>query len=159
MTKENEMETTKAEPIQLNFESKRQVVVSPDDKDRFVTTEGDAAKACKRAENDNEFKDQFLSFLSHLHDQCLELEEKVRACYVTVGDSSLNVLLCLHEEGYNFDFEDTVVELDVDFAKRFPLCVFEILQIPNQTTLTNELPGEALCVYGDGKRPQEASGT
>ena len=153
------MDNTEArvEPIRLNFESKRQVVVSPDDEDRFVTTEGEAALACKRESDDKEFKEQFLQFLTHLHDWCSRFTDVVRACYVTVGDSSLNVLICLHKKDYNFDFEDTIVDLDIEISQKFPLCIIEVLQVPNQSSLTRDLPDEALFVYGDGRGSQETS--
>lgn len=151
------METTKTKPIHLNFKSTRQVVVAPDDEDRFVTTEGEAAKACKRAEDDKDFRKQFQSSLAYLNEWCEKFAGKVQAAYLTVGDSSLNVLICMRGEDYDFDFSDILVELDVKLAQSFPLCVFEVLQIPNQDALTRDLPGEGLWVYGDGSRARETS--
>jgi hypothetical protein len=135
------------------------VVVAPDDRDRFVMTEEDAARACKRAQDDNEFRKQFQEMLSYVHDWCAQNPQKIRAGYVTVGDSALNVLLCLEQRDYDFSLEDALVQLDIDIAERFPLCIVEVLQLPNQARLTSELPQEALLVYGDGRRSQTSGGT
>jgi hypothetical protein len=122
-------------------------------------TEEDAARACKRAQDDNEFRKQFQEMLSYVHDWCAQNPQKIRAGYVTVGDSALNVLLCLEQRDYDFSLEDALVQLDIDIAERFPLCIVEVLQLPNQARLTSELPQEALLVYGDGRRSQTSGGT
>jgi hypothetical protein len=44
------MEETQSKPIQLTFRSVEQVVVEPDDQDRFVTTAQEAARACQQAQ-------------------------------------------------------------------------------------------------------------
>ncbi len=153
------MDTTKIDPIRLDFQSKRQVVVSPDDEDRFVTTEGEAAIACKQWSNREMFKEQFNAFLTEIHDWCEVRSAKVRSCFVSIGDSSLNILICTHGVDYDFEFDDAIVNLDVSLSEKFPLCIAELLQIPNQAALTKELPKEALWVYGDGGRTSQTSNT
>lgn len=152
------MATKKAgqKPIHLDFRSEQQVVVIPDDKDRFITTAAEAARACKSAENDSDWNRQWNDFLAHIHAWCKEHSSVVLAGYVSVGDSALNVLICTVDEEYNFDFEDTISDLDIDLANRFPLVSSEVMQIPNQAGLTSELPDEALFVYGDGQRTPAA---
>jgi hypothetical protein len=126
--------------------------VIPDDEDRFVTTAAKAARACKSAAEEKQWNEQFTAFLASIHRWCAVHADRVRAGYVTVGDSSLNVLIGLKEAHYDFDFEDTLVALDMELAERFPQCIAEVLQVPNQEGLTSELSSEALCVYGDSER-------
>lgn len=145
------METVKSNPIRLRFESREQVVVIPDDEDRFVITEGEAARACKRAVDDKEWKEQFDPFLLFIHDWCEEHASDVKAGYVTIGDIGLNVLICIKSKDYSFDIEDTLVELDFALADQFPSCETEVMQIPNQDTLTDVLSSEAMMVYGDSE--------
>lgn len=149
------METKATGVIRLDFRSEEQVLVIPDDQDRFVTTVRDAALACKHYDQFGEWKEQYNDFLTFLHEWCIKHHDKVRAGYVTIGDASLNVLVFLHSAEYDFDFENEIVELDVKLADQFPLCSAEVLQVPNQPDLTGELPDEALCVYGDGEFPSE----
>jgi len=147
-------------PIRLSFESKEQVVVVPENKDLFVITENAAAQACQQAQNGTQFGEQFSEFLGFIHSWCMKHSDRVRACYVTVGDIGLNVLLCQHAEDFDFDFDDEVAELDLALFNQFPLVRAEVLQIPNQCGTTSELspetPDEVLVVYGDGSRPSSS---
>ena len=156
------MATKKAgqSPIRLDFQSETQVIVVPDDKDRFITTAGEAARACQQAENGIEWNRQWQEFLSYLNNWCRSHKDSISACYVSVGDSEINVLLCTSFESYNFDLEDVIAELDIDLATHFPVVSSEVIQIPNQPSLTSELPAtEAVLVYGDGCRTSPASAT
>lgn len=142
---------TKQKPIHLDFRSQETVVVVSDDEDRFVTTSSQAALACKQVEDNKEWNRQWTEFLNFLHHWCKDRSEQVKTGYVSIGDSGLNTLICLHMGQYDFSMEDDLVKLDVLLSKRFPLCVTDVLQIPNQRTLTSELFSETLIVYGNGE--------
>ncbi|MEX0716151.1 MAG: hypothetical protein WD066_06175 [Planctomycetaceae bacterium] len=144
------MSSTGTKPLQLSFESRQQVVVVADDEDRFVTTAGEAARACKRAADDQEFIAQFRAFLARVHEWCEIHSAAVEKGFVTITDGGLHVLLCLANPNYDFDLEDELVELDLELADDFPLCTAEVLQVPKQQALATELSSEALLVYGDG---------
>jgi hypothetical protein len=148
------MDATKSGPIELSFQSVKQVLVVADDGDRFFTTAREAARACKQADNDREFNEQFNSFLRRLHEWSLAHEKDVSALYVTVADSGLNVVACLESDEYKFDFEDSIVDLDIELAEKFPLCPAEVMQVPKQDSIISDLPAEALVVYDKGRRPQ-----
>jgi hypothetical protein len=145
------------EPVQLHFESTKQVVVVADNEDRFVTTSAEAARACKQAQDSVEWNRQWSEFLFHIHEWCKRHDAKVEAGFVTVGDSALNVLICIRGETYDFDLEDELADFDLELCKRFPVCRAEVLQIPNQGEVKTGLSGEAILVYGDGQRASEAS--
>lgn len=143
-------------PIQLHFQSTSQVTVVPDDEDRFVTTEKEAALACQQFEHSREWNRQWNDFLFHLNGWCENHKNVIEAGYVTVGDSALNVLLCLHGSDYDFSIEDEIADLDLELSEKFPLCMAEVIQIPNQPELRAGLQQEILAVYGDGERSSKA---
>ena len=140
--------------IRLSFESKEQVVVIPENEDRFITTASAAAAACQQAQDSRAFDEQFSTMLGFVHEWCVKRPEKVRACYVTVGDHGLNVIVCTHTGDYDFDFDDDVAELDLSLFQNFPLCKTDVLQLPQQGALTDQFPSDAvtsdaLVVYAD----------
>lgn len=149
------METTTTGPIRLSFESKQTVVVIPENEDRFLITSRAAAQACQRAESEQEWSAQFSDFLKFLHGWCESHSDKVRACYVTVGDNGMNVLILLRSDHYDFDFDDDLADLDLTLFQQFPMCTADVIQVPDQPALIEEvqsdqLESEALIVYGDG---------
>ncbi len=60
-------QVTSAGPIHLNFQSVQQVVVHPEDENRFMMTAKEAARACELAQNAKELRDQFTQFILYLH--------------------------------------------------------------------------------------------
>jgi hypothetical protein len=153
--------TTSSGPIRLSFESKRQIVVIPENQDRFLTTASAAAQACQQAEKQSEWVEQFKEFLGFIHQWCIDHGDKVHSCYVTIGDHSLNVLVCLKGDDYDFELDDQLAELDLALFDRYPVCTADVIQIPNQNALTEQfLPkqasSEAMQVYGDGAGSSEA---
>lgn len=141
-----------SEPVRLSFESKQQVIVVPENEDRFLTTASAAALACQQAEAGKEFRSQFEDLLAFVHEWCEGQAAKVRACYLTVGDVGLNVIVCLQGDDYDFEFDDPIAELDLEIFRRFPKCKVEVMQIPNQEALTDQIPtastSEVLLIYG-----------
>jgi hypothetical protein len=133
------MEDTAAGPLRLSFASKQQVVVIPENEDRFLTTSRAAAQACQQAERLREWEGQFKEFLGFINTWCQEHEQKVRSCFVTVGDHSLNVLVFIRGDDYNFDLDDELADLDLALFERYPVCSADVLQVPNQQALTEQL--------------------
>jgi hypothetical protein len=151
---------SKHKPIRLHFESSRQVVVVPEDNDIFITTANAAARACKQSQAGVEWSKQWNDFLVSLNKWCSKHGDKVEAGYVTIGDSALNVLICLKRADYDFELEDELAELDLSLSREYPMVVAEVIQIPNQNELRAGLDEEApVVVYGDGSGAPAASRT
>ena len=70
------------DPIYLNFRSVQQVVVEGDKEDRFMMTMREAAYACRQAQDEKEFKEQFDQFLYSVHQWCEARADKIEAGYV-----------------------------------------------------------------------------
>jgi hypothetical protein len=143
-------------PIHLTYRSVEQVVVEPDDQDRFVTTVRDAARACKSAQADAEWRDQFEAFLAFIHEWCVERTEFVDASFVGVGDGELRVAICTSKNDFDFDFEEEVTELDILLAQKFPQCISEVTQFP-RSILTPADFSEAIMTYGDASAASSTS--
>jgi len=70
---------TPPEPIRLTFKSIENVLVESDDEDRFLMTMKEAAHACKQAQNQNEWQEDFKRFLHHVSQWCESHKEVVKA--------------------------------------------------------------------------------
>lgn len=150
-------QSTSSQPITLNFRSVEQIVVEPDDKDRFVMTMKEVAQACKKHEDDKEWQQQFDSFLIRLREWGAKHSVKVNDIVVAVGDGTLNVFVCTNDSMIDFDFEDEISDLDVALAGEFAWLNADMMQIPISAR-SGRFPYEkALQVYGDGRRPSKAS--
>lgn len=143
---------THAGPIHLNFRSVQQVVVEPEDENRFMMTAKEAARACESAQNMKDVREQFTQLLVHLHSWCAA-HEAVHAGYAYPGDGYLNILVCTKGERYRFDFDDEITDLDMDLTRRFDWLRAEVLQIPESAKEGNVALEKAILVYGDGSSP------
>jgi hypothetical protein len=151
------MANTTTRPIHLTFKSVEQVVVEPDDNDRFVTTSAEAARACQQAQATKEFQDEFKKFLSYIHGWCIEQAKAIESGYVDIGDGGLRVNICMKSDDFDFEFDDKITELDIKLAQEFPSCIAEVTQIPKQVCGKLELDAEySLQVYGEAGRTPEA---
>ena len=119
-------------PIHLNFRSIKQVVVEPEDENRFMMT----AK---------ELREQFSQVLLSLKEWSEGRSSRVVASYVYPGDGFLNVLICTRGGDYDFDFDDEVTDLDISLTKQFGWLTAEVMQAPESardghTSLENNGP-------------------
>jgi len=127
-------------PIRIDFRSVQHVVVTPEDQDRFVTTSREAAMACRRAEDEKAWDEQFHRFLAHVHEWSGKHSDLVSGSYVGVSDEGLRVFLTTRGDGYRFDFDDEVSDLDLELDRLFPNCPCTVMHLP-------ESPKEALTSF------------
>lgn len=138
-------------PVRLTFRSVEDVLIETDDEDRFLMTMKEAAHACKQAENEKKWQDDFKRFLHKVSQWCEAKAEHVRAGYVGVGDGALNVFICTKSATYNFDIEDELSDLDIELVQAFPWLIAEVVQIPLQVKEDQIFSETAVSVYGDGR--------
>ncbi len=132
-----------AEPIRLHFRDvDTQIVVTPEDQDRFVTTSSEAAQACKMAQDALRWKQEFDGFLKYIHDWCAKHTERVAYAYLSFSSDGLKLFLLTHGADYRFDFDDVVSDFDIELDKKFPNCPGEVMQLP-------ETPVESLTSFFD----------
>lgn len=147
------MPANRTKPIQLRFDGKGEVVVTPQDQDRFVMTVQVAVNAC-RAHNDQVvWREQFLHFAAAIHDWCKSRASKLRAAYLSVRGSGLAVFILTKEPTFDFEFNREVSALDLELMRKFPRCPAELLQMPavDEQELSGFLDvAGALQIYGDG---------
>jgi hypothetical protein len=145
-------EATPAEPIRLDFESVQRVLVTDDNGDRWLTTVREAAQACRSALDQQEWKEQFQSFLGHIYEWSKKHADIVFAAYVGVSSEGLTGVIVTKGTEYRLDFDDEVTKLDIELAEKFPDCRADILQSPEGEP-EGRIPyislDRALQVYGD----------
>jgi hypothetical protein len=144
-------------PIHLNVRSVRQVVVEPEDENRFMMTAKEAARACERSQNEKELRDQFNQVLLYLYQWCENHSSDVQAAYAYPGDGFLNILICTRGEDYRFDLDDSVTELTLALVQQFDWLTAEVLQVPESAREGHSPLEKAILVYGDGGGSSTAS--
>jgi hypothetical protein len=149
--------TVSAGPIHLNFRSVQQVVVEPEDENRFMMTAREAARACEVAQSEKELREAFNRLLVYLHEWCKTRGSTVHSAYVYSGDGCLNILICTQGPDYRFDFDDPVTELDLDLTRQFDWLTAEVMQVPEASREGHIALEKAIIVYGDGSSARAPS--
>ena len=140
------------EPLRLHFKSERRVVVTTDDEDRFVTTARQAALACRRAQDEQEWKEEFQRFLGFINAWCEDHSEGIVRAYLGFGDEGLKVFLITKGDEYRFDLDELVARLDSELAVKFPGCPADLMHLPDRpldALRSFFSPPKALQLYGE----------
>lgn len=124
--------TVASSPLQLDFrdETKRQVIVTGPNEDRFVTTEKQAAAACQLSDDLTKFGEVFRSFLGYVSLWCQRQGADVASCFVSVGIDGVTSFVVVDGGGYRFDLESRLTDFDLEIATRFPDIRGDVLQLP-----------------------------
>ncbi len=110
---------TSIEPIRLLYSQKdSEVVIVPEDEDRFVVSVEDAIIACRIHE---QFKTLFQKQLNHLNDllgkwlqgQC----SKVYKAFLTLQDARMLFLVVMKEKQYDSQLEDQLTDIELSIAQ------------------------------------------
>ena len=109
-------------PIQLRYNG-GQVVVTPDDQDRFVMASRQAVSACQNALAVTRLVEQFKSeLLGRLHQWCAHHAGQVQSCYVPFLESGscINAFIVAKSAKFDFALSDAIADLEValDEAKQ-----------------------------------------
>jgi hypothetical protein len=130
MATKEKREATGVKAIQLDFQSRQQVVITGTEGDRWVTTVKEAAQACRSALDQKSWEEEFRSFLTRINEWARIHADIVSAAFVGVSCEGLTGVIITKGSDYRIDFDDDVTKLDIELAKRFPNCRADILQSP-----------------------------
>lgn len=139
-------------PLRLHFKSEQRVLVVTEDEDRFMTTSREAAIACRRAQDEQEWRDEFQAFLGHIHEWCKEHADVIDRAYVGFGDEGLKVFLVTKGKDYCSDLDNAAADLDIDLGHRFPGCPAYVMHLPNRPLEALQSffsPPKAMQLYGN----------
>jgi hypothetical protein len=147
----------KSKPMRLNFEdSKSLVLVTPEDKDCFVTTAQYAARACSMVMKSDDqlgaWQAEFERFLAWLNLWSSHNPDVVDRTYVVAVAHGLEVYVVTQGTQYRFEFDDDITGLDLELVERFPTCPAHVMQIPSDTNENLEAifsSSAAWQVYGN----------
>lgn len=147
----------RAEPIRIDFgEPMRPVVVTPENRDRFVITSAEAARACHQADLEKnklrEWQLHFERYLAHLNAWARDRTETVSRIYVAAGLDGLQAFVVTPGSDYRFELDDPITELDLEITAKFPDCPSHVMQIPEDPadSLDSFFSADAaLQVHGD----------
>lgn len=126
-------ERQQEEPIRLDFQSVQKIVFTDHDSgERWVATVREAASACRTAQSQKEFQDEFEDFLAHIHQWSKRHADIVAAAFVGVSSEGLTGVILTSGPQYRLDFDDEITALDIELASKFPHCRADILQSPEE---------------------------
>jgi hypothetical protein len=104
-------------PVQLHYDC-GQVVVTPQDEDRFVLAARQAVSACQGAVVVDRLVNQFKTdFLARLHRWCIEHQASVQGCYVPYPPScgcAIKVFIVARAVAFDLDLSDAIADLELD---------------------------------------------
>jgi hypothetical protein len=107
---------TKGQIIRISHTDGK-VVVEPEDEDRFVMTAQSAVQACQESHHREEairtFKEEFLN---PLYEWCLGHSGKVKACYIAVPVSYIQVFVVGTSQRYDFGLSRELSALELKLA-------------------------------------------
>lgn len=127
--------SSRMEAIQLRWqETSREIVISPEDQDRFTATVEEAIKACQSSiQGFAKFQQAFKSLLTRLQSWISEHEKDVDSAYLSVRDAGLLFVVVRKGASYDRDFEDLLTQVDLEIANdsEFNTIRMNVLALPN----------------------------
>jgi hypothetical protein len=129
-----------------------EVVVSPRDRDIFLISAEKATEACRNAiQQDHRIKRFEDEFLTPLHEWCVANAERVRACYIPVPASMIQVFVVTNSRRFDFDFAVKVAEVERKFASEgWRIGVSQLPDADEDSLATFFNLDGALGVYAEG---------
>lgn len=118
--------------ILLDAAKPSQVVVVPEDKDRFCLTVQQAIRACQATDNEYRFGQQFEALLQRLSAWLTERKERVSSAAVTIRQS--DILFYVVQKAVERDnvLADELTSLDLEIANSldFGLIELNVMSVP-----------------------------
>jgi hypothetical protein len=147
---------TDGETVYLNAKNVRgQVVVTPDNENRFVVRMAEAIAACEGLEQNQRAQDKYNLLLTRLATWIGKHAASVRDAYVTTRDNGLCFIVVQKSPAYDRGFQDAVAELDWDIANDpdipFALEVMAVPPAPVES-LRSILGSGGVLKFRGGKR-------
>ena len=147
-------------PIQaLNWDG-GDVLITPEDEDRFVREAKWAVSACQSAlAVEHFFKEFKQKFLFEIHKWCEQHRDKVQSAFVVPLPNHFQVFVVAKSDRYDFQLSDPLSDFEMEMYKNDWPC--EMLQIPDGTYETLETFFDAknsIQVYGQSSGTSRESG-
>lgn len=142
------------DPVQLDWnDGERQVVVSPEDEDRFMMTCQDAAEACRQGREAMQWGNTFRKVLSFIREDLDSSIDRVRSCYVGPADGHLACFVIAKSSSFDFELAEVLADLEREITTAFPEFTYiRVQQIPQSTDieLLNTFfdPGKTIQIHG-----------
>ena len=140
-------------PLQLHW-SGGQVLVTPEDEDRFVMASRQAISACQSAVLVDRMIGQFRSqFLGKLHQWCMGQQHCVRACYVPYPprSSAIKVFMLTKAKTFDFELSDAISDLEVELdAEGWPTDILQIAGGSPEEIQSFFDPAQSIQVFDHG---------
>lgn len=136
------------------------VIVEPEDEDRFVMTAQSAVKACPDSQRWEEAIRTFKrEFLQPLIDWCARHGDRVQSCYIPVPVGHIQVFLVGTSPKYDFDLGRELAALELQLADRgwrvnvlqLPASAAEELQTYFNTEGAIEVYAQLAAASGQGE--------
>lgn len=146
---------TRRQVARLSFED-GEVVVTPKDRDIFLISAEKVTEACRNAIQLDQRVGRFESdFLVPLHDWCIQRSDRLRACYIPMPGSHIQVFVITSSPRFDFNLAAEVAALERSLCQSgWRVGVTQIPDVDDATLGTFYNPEGALEVYA---KPGSAS--
>ena len=122
--------------IQLSFGDESQIVVTPEDQDRFAISVNDAIDACRAHAKEREFQTQHSLLMTLLKEWLNGKLSRVDRAFLTARDGGLLFLVVQKEQQLDEDLQDALTDLDIRIARdpALDLIKLSVLAIPKSSS-------------------------
>ena len=127
----------KTRPLQLTYkQSKREVVVTPEDEDRYVTTVDEMIQSYGMSHLaislQNELTRRFTELTRHCATWLQNHDSKVKSAHLTMRDAGFLFLVVRNTKPYDREFEEQLTEFDLRIARdeKFEMFNLSVLALP-----------------------------
>jgi len=154
-----------AEPTQNTIridaaDDQGQVVLTPEDQDRFVLSCRDTVRCASIGLGWNAISDEIDAIVRHVAEWAKSQHGVVEHCYVGIREGHLVVLVMPVGGSLRPDLASTLTELDIAIAEKFQACPCDVLQIPGSSLddlSTIAYPQGLAHVYGKRRSPEQVA--
>ena len=151
---------TNTDPVQLDVtrEGDRQVVLTPEDEDRFVRSCQWVVETSKLGISREVWLRELHQLMAYVANWAEGHASRVKSCFAARRDDQLAIYVIPVANHFDFDLTEELTNLDFELAEKYQLVPCDVIQIPkgSASDLNEAVSGrQGIMIYGDDGRTQE----
>lgn len=123
--------TTQTKPIQIDgTDDESQVVLCPQNEDRFVLSFKDTVIFAQWGLGWQAFVDEMRALIEHTKEWSRENSALILNTFLTRRDGELAVIVVPSAGKFDIELSQRIVSLDIELAEKFQRCSCRVMQVP-----------------------------
>jgi len=122
------------DPIQIDHnDGERQVIITPENQDRFVMTCAKAVEYCELSNSFNIFKSDLLKLMEHCAAWAGKNKDRIREVFVGPHEYRVGVFVIPQSEHFDVELAERVAELSHEIGRAYPAVRAEAIEVPGHS--------------------------